>query len=227
MDGGSAAGDLVTGRAAVLKCGNGAFCSALLGHGRLHQSFLVVNRGLVVKRCSGMETEVLEFGFVNPSDVDKSIIRARRAAFVARFIVLREGKRTRAHRAIEMMAWEEFTTVEELAHRFREAFVENGDNMTPVDRDLRRALAHSFRSLKYFVAEYAQRASIDFIGALEDYGRSNELLFGGEEQPRSGGWRLPLELRKLKEKAAADALKPQRTTKKSSKEQGSSSAVPA
>ena len=71
--------------------------------------------------------------------------------------------------------------------------------MMPVDRDLRRSVAHSYRSLKFFVMEYARRATLDFIGALEDYGRSNELLFTDEEQPRSGGWRIPHELRKLKE----------------------------
>jgi hypothetical protein len=167
-----------------------------------------------------METEVVELDLASPSEIDKSIIRARRAAFVARFIVLREGKRTRAHRVIEMMEWEDLTSVEELAHRFRMAFVENGDNMGPVDRDLRRSMAHSFRSLKFFVAEYAHRATSDFVGALEDYGRSNELLFGGEEQPRSGGWRLPQELRKLKEKAEAEALSPRRPLKKSHRGHG-------
>lgn len=53
--------------------------------------------------------------------------------------MLRESKRTRAHRVIEMMDWGDLTSAEELAERFRSAFVENGDNMMPVDRDLRRA----------------------------------------------------------------------------------------
>jgi hypothetical protein len=172
-----------------------------------------------------METQVVELNLANPSEVDKSIIRARRAAFVARFIVLREGKRTRAHRVIEMMEWGDLTSVEELAHRFRQAFLDNGDNMSPVDRDLRRSLAHSYRSLKFFVSEYSHRATVDFIGALEDYGRSNELLFGAEEQPRSGGWRLPHELRKIKEKAAAEhEVRPRRATKKTSRGHGN---VPA
>lgn len=124
------------------------------------------------------------------------IIKARRTAFVARFIVLREGKRTKAHRVIELMEWDDLASVESLASRFRQAFIDNGDSMAPVDRDLRRALAHSYRSLKCFIIEYAKRATTDFIGALEDYGRSNELLFTEDEQPRSGGWRLPTELRK-------------------------------
>jgi hypothetical protein len=145
-----------------------------------------------------METEIVESNFTNLGEMDKCIIRARRTAFVARFIVLREGKRTRAHRVIEMMEWEDLTTVEELATRFRNCFVENGDNMMPVDRDLRRALSHSLRSIKFFISEYSVRSSRSFIEALEDYARSNELLFGVDEQPKPGGWRLPQELKKLK-----------------------------
>jgi hypothetical protein len=145
-----------------------------------------------------MNTEVVEVKLAKVGETDASIIKARRTAFVARFIVLREGKRTRAHRVLEMMEWDDLTTVEELAARFRQAFLDNGDSMMPVDRDLRRSLAHSFRSLKFFISEYAHRATSDFITALEDYGRSNELLFTDDEQPRSGGWRLPHELRKLK-----------------------------
>jgi len=172
-----------------------------------------------------METHVVELNLSSPGEVDKSIIRARRAAFVARFIVLREGKRTRAHRVIEMMEWEDLSSVEEIAQRFRQAFLDNGDNMVPVDRDLRRALAHSYRSLKFFISEYAHRATVDFIGALEDYGRSNELLFGAEEQPRSGGWRLPHELRKLKEREVAEREAPvRRASKKSSRGHGNAPA---
>lgn len=151
-----------------------------------------------------MESEVKTGREPKACDKERKIIRARRTAFVARFIVLREGKRTRAHRAIEMMEWEDSTTVEELAERFRNAFITNGDAMMPVDRDLRRALAHSYRSLKCFIEEYAGRATLDFLGALDDYGRSNELLFTDEEQPRSGGWRLPRELRKAREAPRKD-----------------------
>jgi hypothetical protein len=145
-----------------------------------------------------METEVRDLSRIKLEESDKEIIRARRTAFVARFIVLREGKRTKAHRVIEMMEWDDLTTVEELADRFRQAFLDNGDVMMPVDRDLRRSLAHSYRSLKFFVKEYSRRATLDFVAALEDYGCSNELLFTEEEQPRSGGWRLPSELQKIK-----------------------------
>jgi hypothetical protein len=132
---------------------------------------------------------------------EPQVIEARRTAFVARFIVLRESKRTRAHRVIEMMEWEASTTPEELAQKFRQVFLDNGDNMVPVERDLRRALAHSSRSLNFFVREYAARATRNFIDALFDYERSNVLLFGGEEdQPKPGGWRLPKELLKQRDK---------------------------
>lgn len=126
-------------------------------------------------------------------------IRARRTAFVARFIVLRESKRTRAHRTIEMMEWSDETTAEELAAKFREVFVKNGDNMTPVDRDINRALGHSSRSLNHFITEYSARATTSFIDSLWDYERSNVLLFGSDEQPKPGGWRLPQELMKIRD----------------------------
>lgn len=126
------------------------------------------------------------------------LIRARRTAFVARFVVLRESKRTKAHRIIEMMEWADDVSAEDLLQRFREVFLKNGDNMMPVDRDLNRAIAHASRSINHFVAEYAARATTNFIDALFDYERSNALLFGGEEQPKPGGWRLPRELLKIR-----------------------------
>ena len=135
---------------------------------------------------------------------DPRVIKARRTAFVARFIVLRESKRTRAHRVIEMMSWEDLTTVEELAEKFRAVFLANGDNMSPVDRDLRRALAHSYRSLNHFIDEYSVRATSSFIDALFDYERSNKLLFGTEDQPKPGGWRLPQELLRQKDSGKID-----------------------
>ncbi|MDC0357364.1 hypothetical protein OAO01_00980 [Oligoflexia bacterium] len=133
-----------------------------------------------------------------PSANETALIKARRTAFVARFVVLRESKRTRAHRVIEMMDWDLLTTVEELAERFRQIFIENGDNMVPVDRDLRRALAHADRALNHFIMEYEMRSTENFIDALFDYERSNQLLFGNEEHPKPGGWRLPRELLKAK-----------------------------
>ena len=158
----------------------------------------LVQSSLAVQEVCGMVTEVVDVKFSGREVSEEEIIKARRTAFVARFIVLREGKRTKAHRVIELMEWDNLTTVEDLCARFRAAFLENGDVMMPVDRDLRRSLAHSHRSLKFFIVEYARRATLSFIDALEDYGCSNKLLFTDEEQPRSGGWRLPNELRKIK-----------------------------
>lgn len=131
---------------------------------------------------------------------ERAAISARRTAFVARFIVLREGKRTKAHRIIEFFEWDALTTEQELADRMRAVFKANGDSMGPVERDLKRALAHASRALNHFIEEYASRSSVSFIEALEDYERSNTLLFGADEQPRTGGWRLPKELAKEKAK---------------------------
>ncbi len=120
---------------------------------------------------------------------------ALRTAFVARFIVLREGRRTRAHRIIEEMCWTDNATAQELYERFRQAFMENGDKLQPVDRDLRRALAHAERSVDYFFDQYVGRSVLSFKDALADYERSNRLLFGENQDdlPRHGGWRLPSE----------------------------------
>jgi hypothetical protein len=87
------------------------------------------------------------------------------------------------------------------------AFEDNGDNMFPVDRDLRRAVAHSFRSIKFFVSEYAMRATRDFVEALVDYERSNQLLFSDDDAPKPGGWRLPKEIQRLKEERAMGVVK--------------------
>jgi len=126
--------------------------------------------------------------------MNPELTQARRTAFVARFVVLRESRRTRAHRLIERMAWSAETTAEELAERFRQAYLKNGDNMVPVERDIRRALAHAERSLKHFIEEYTARSTLNFIDALSDYERSNKLLFGDDEHPKTGGWRLISEL---------------------------------
>lgn len=123
-----------------------------------------------------------------------AITQARRTAFVARFIVLRESKRTRAHRVIEQMTWAKEVTAKELAESFRKVFKENGDSMMPVDRDIRRALAHADRPINQFISQYAERSTLSFIHALFDYEKSNKLLFGEDEQPKHGGWRLPSEL---------------------------------
>lgn len=129
---------------------------------------------------------------------DPGLVKARRTAFIARFIVLRESKRSRSHRVIEQMEWREETTAEELAEHIRGIFRDNGDNMEPVERDLRRALAHSNRSLNHFIAEYALRSTLNFIDALYDYERSNKLLFGEDEHPKLGGWRMPQDLERSK-----------------------------
>ena len=117
---------------------------------------------------------------------------AFRTAFVARFIVLREGRRSRAHRLIEELTWGESATADDLLELFRNAFLENGDKMQPVERDLKRAYSHAQRSADYFPEQYMGRASTNFRDSLADYNKSNQLLFGesSDEIPRSGGWRI-------------------------------------
>ncbi len=125
---------------------------------------------------------------------DPELLRvALRTAFVSRFIVLREGRRSRAHREIEKMSWTEESTAEDLYKQFREAFEKNGDKLQPVDRDLKRAMQHAKRSVDFFIEQYTERSTLSFQQALEDYERSNALLFGDDEEdaPRTGGWRLP------------------------------------
>ena len=56
------------------------------------------------------------------------------------------------------------------------------------------------RSLNYFITEFSERSTLTFIDALYDYERSNKLLFGDDEQPKLGGWRLPQELERQKNK---------------------------
>jgi len=116
---------------------------------------------------------------------------ALRTAFIARFIVLREGRRSRAHRMIEEMVWTNDATAEDVANMFRQAFIANGDKIKPVDKDIQKALKHARRSAEYFVDQYIGRATSSFREALTDYMRSNALLFSEEDgdRPRDGGWR--------------------------------------
>ena len=121
---------------------------------------------------------------------------AIRTAFVAKFILLREGKRSKAHRNIEKLIWSKDISALELSQLFREAFKNNGDKLGSVDRDLKRALQHANGSAVFFIAQYLSRQTLTFKEALEDYERSNELLFGSEESPttKRTGWRQSAQL---------------------------------
>lgn len=150
---------------------------------------------------------------------DKFVLeRARRTAFISRFIVLREGKKSKAHRQVEALEWSDNTTTEELLATIKGIFANFGDNASSVDRDLKRAKAHADRlnpyhipeskpanyeshfSLWPLIEEYNKRSCTNFVDALFDYERSNRLLFGDEaDQPKLGGWRLPRELLRIKQ----------------------------
>ena len=137
---------------------------------------------------------------LSPDDQQR-VNAALRTAFIARFIVLREGRRSRAHRAIEDLEWSPLTTAAELAKMIRQTFIANGDKLGPVDRDIRRALDHAECSARYFTDQYAGRSTLSFKQSLLDYQRSNQLLFGdaGEPVPRKGGWRLMTEMHQVVE----------------------------
>lgn len=118
---------------------------------------------------------------------------ALRTAFVTRFILLRESKRSKAHRLIEMMTWDDRASAEDLFDMFREAFIQNGDKLEAVDRDLKRALSHAYCSIEHFIGQYVSRSTDNFLDALKDYKKSNQLLFGDEADTaiKSVGWRVP------------------------------------
>ena len=151
--------------------------------------------GVYRPKLNTME-QIPAVGVQAPQVTELALVRARRTAFIARFIVLRESKRSRAHRTIELMKWDNSATAEDLAENIRDCFRKNGDAVSPVERDIKRALAHANRSISFFVYEYETRATLNFIDALFDYERSNTLLFGNDEQPKPGGWRMPKELLK-------------------------------
>ncbi len=118
---------------------------------------------------------------------------ALRTAFVSRFILLRESRRSRAHRLIEAMSWDDSASAEDLYDLFRSAFLQNGDKLEPVDRDLKRALSHAYCSIEHFMGQYVSRSTTTFMDALEDYKKSNKLLFGDDvdKEIKSVGWRVP------------------------------------
>jgi hypothetical protein len=51
------------------------------------------------------------------------------------------------------------------------------------------------------------RATRDFVEALVDYERSNQLLFSDDDAPKPGGWRLPKEIQRLKEERSLGVAK--------------------
>ena len=131
---------------------------------------------------------------------------ALRTAFVSRFIVLREEKKSRAHRAIEKLEWSKEETASGLFTRFKEIFDSCKDDETHAERDLVKALEHAERSVDHFMEQYLGRATQSFADALRDHKRSNELLFGSGVSYVSSpiGWKVP----KPKEKYVFSPKKP-------------------
>ncbi|MBL7662865.1 hypothetical protein JNK13_08960 [bacterium] len=118
---------------------------------------------------------------------------ALRTAFVARFIILRENRKSKVNKAIEDLSWSLDATVDEIYRVIRKTLTEAGDRTQIVDRDLKRAKAYSERTVDYFIDQYLSRATTSFRDALADYQRSSELLGRDESiQKRSqrSGWRI-------------------------------------
>ena len=128
---------------------------------------------------------------------EEETISAIRTAFIAKFILLRENKRSKAHRSIEKLSWSKDISAKELYNRFREEFLKNGDKIIAVEKDLKRALIHAEGSASYFLNQYLLRECLSFKQALLDYERSNELLFGSPQSPNNKrkGWKLSTEIR--------------------------------
>ncbi len=128
---------------------------------------------------------------------DKEVASAIRTAFVAKFILLRESKRSKAHRTIEKLSWLENTSVKDLHTIIRNEFIRNGDKLIAVDKDLDRALMYAKASANYFLSQYLSRECLSFREALLDYERSNELLFGTPDCPENKrkGWKFSTEIK--------------------------------
>lgn len=124
-------------------------------------------------------------------------LRAQRTAFLARFIVLRESRRSRAHRKIEELEWTDETSARDLAESMLRIFQDNGDRPSMVERDIQRALSHAERLPFSLYQEYSARSTLSFVEALSDYERSNTLLFTEEEGPRLVGWQPPGVIRRV------------------------------
>ncbi len=124
-------------------------------------------------------------------------ISAIRTAFIAKFILLRESKRSKAHRSIEKLSWDKNASAKDLYNQFRAEFVRNGDKLLTVEKDLDRALMHAEGSANYFLKQYLSRECLSFKQALLDYERSNELLFGSSVCPNNKrkGWKLSTEIK--------------------------------
>ena len=115
--------------------------------------------------------------------------RAQRTAFLASFIVIREAKRSRAHRKIELMSWSDDATAWDIAQQLGKIFQDNGDKVSSIERDLNRALLHAEKLPLTLYQEYSQRAVCSFVEALKDYETSNSLLFSAQDEgPKLVGW---------------------------------------
>lgn len=110
---------------------------------------------------------------------------ALRNAFIARFIVLTNRRRSRANGLLKKLTWTEEVTAEQLAEIIKGIFVSANDFNETIEKDIAKSIEHANYSAIFFTEYYHQRSILSIKEAVEDYKRSNELLFGDRETTSS------------------------------------------
>ncbi|MCS6892954.1 MAG: hypothetical protein NZO16_00045 [Deltaproteobacteria bacterium] len=121
------------------------------------------------------------------SFAQSDILRARRTAFVSKFIILRENKVSRAHEIIEKLAWDDTDSHYTLAKAFEKIFNFFGEDKSYM-KDIEKALLSAKSLSAAFIKEYATRSGKCFLEALLDHERSIFILFGSEYLRLLLGW---------------------------------------
>lgn len=116
-----------------------------------------------------------------------ALIRARRTAFVSKFIILRENKISRSHAILERLHWDDTTTYYDLYRAFYK-ILRAFDKPLCFKKDLDKAKEHAKTLSPTFVREYANRSGQSFLEALIDYEKSVYILFGADHLRTLLGW---------------------------------------
>lgn len=123
----------------------------------------------------------------------EAIIRAKRTAFVSKFIILREKKISQAHSIIERLLWNQKTDYQTLARVFKRIFKFFNDERT-YESDIKKASEYAKNLPTYFIKEYDTRSGTSFLQALLDYEKSVFILFGSDYLKNLLGWAPPSSL---------------------------------
>lgn len=117
----------------------------------------------------------------------KMKVASTRAAFLSKFILLRENKKSKAHREIEKEFWGPEETAQDLYAKFLCIFEKYKDNKAK--EDLKASLKYAKTLIDYFVNQYSTRITLNFGDALRDYKRTHDLLEENCLKPM--GWKIP------------------------------------